>query len=236
MMRSALALGSVSARPRALRRAIGELIAGRVQATARVAGAKTNLRIVLLFATLAARRWRVKRARRVAPPSRGSWGGSTSAMQPRRLARSPWRSREGSARRPRTTYGHQPVSPRERRWRLPRTATASRPNTPLVTRSCSNAACLAERRARPRALDPRRDRRSARWPAVRSAGHPDRGQGAHALERFGPISFEARTGGARGLGVPPAGVLSARRYAAAKLARFADRAVRAPGGSSGSLA
>jgi triphosphoribosyl-dephospho-CoA synthase len=46
-------LARVSARPRALRRAIGELIAGRVQATARVAGAKTNLRIVLLFATLA---------------------------------------------------------------------------------------------------------------------------------------------------------------------------------------
>lgn len=53
MVRSALALGPVFARPRVLRRAVGELIAEGVQATARVAGANTNLGIVLLFAPLA---------------------------------------------------------------------------------------------------------------------------------------------------------------------------------------
>jgi triphosphoribosyl-dephospho-CoA synthase len=53
MVRSALALGPVFARPRALRRTVGELIADGVQATARVAGANTNLGIVLLFAPLA---------------------------------------------------------------------------------------------------------------------------------------------------------------------------------------
>jgi len=53
MVRSALALGPVLARPRVLRRRVGELIADGVQATARVAGANTNLGIVLLFAPLA---------------------------------------------------------------------------------------------------------------------------------------------------------------------------------------
>ena len=53
MVRSALALGPVFARRRARRRAVGELIADGVRATARVAGANTNLGIVLLFAPLA---------------------------------------------------------------------------------------------------------------------------------------------------------------------------------------
>ncbi len=53
MVRSALALGPVFARPRVLRRTVGELIAEGVRATARVAGANTNLGIVLLFAPLA---------------------------------------------------------------------------------------------------------------------------------------------------------------------------------------
>jgi triphosphoribosyl-dephospho-CoA synthase len=53
MVRSALALGPVFARPRVLRRTVGELIADGVHATARVAGASTNLGIVLLFAPLA---------------------------------------------------------------------------------------------------------------------------------------------------------------------------------------
>lgn len=52
MVRSALALGPVFARPRVLRRTVGELIADGVRATARVAGANTNLGIVLLFAPL----------------------------------------------------------------------------------------------------------------------------------------------------------------------------------------
>ena len=53
MVRSALALGPVFTRPRALRESVGELIADAVQATGRVAGANTNLGIVLLFAPLA---------------------------------------------------------------------------------------------------------------------------------------------------------------------------------------
>jgi triphosphoribosyl-dephospho-CoA synthase len=53
MVRSALALGPVFARPRLLRRSVGELISDGVEATARVAGANTNLGIVLLFAPLA---------------------------------------------------------------------------------------------------------------------------------------------------------------------------------------
>jgi triphosphoribosyl-dephospho-CoA synthase len=52
MVRSALALGRVFARRRVLRRSVGELIADGVSATARVAGANTNLGIVLLFAPL----------------------------------------------------------------------------------------------------------------------------------------------------------------------------------------
>jgi triphosphoribosyl-dephospho-CoA synthase len=52
MVRSALALGPVFARDRVRRRAVGELIADGVQATARVAAANTNLGIVLLFAPL----------------------------------------------------------------------------------------------------------------------------------------------------------------------------------------
>jgi triphosphoribosyl-dephospho-CoA synthase len=52
MVRSALALGPVFARRRVLRRTVGELIADGVAATARVAGANTNLGIVLLFAPL----------------------------------------------------------------------------------------------------------------------------------------------------------------------------------------
>ena len=53
MVRSALALGPVFARERVLRRSVGELISDGVEATARVAGANTNLGIVLLFAPLA---------------------------------------------------------------------------------------------------------------------------------------------------------------------------------------
>jgi triphosphoribosyl-dephospho-CoA synthase len=52
MVRSALALGPVFGRDRVLRRSVGELIADGAQATARVAGANTNLGIVLLFAPL----------------------------------------------------------------------------------------------------------------------------------------------------------------------------------------
>lgn len=53
MVRSALALGPVFARARVLRASVGELIADGVQATLGVAGANTNLGIVLLFAPLA---------------------------------------------------------------------------------------------------------------------------------------------------------------------------------------
>jgi triphosphoribosyl-dephospho-CoA synthase len=52
MVRSALALGSVFAGRRVLRRTVGELIADGVRATSRVARANTNLGIVLLFAPL----------------------------------------------------------------------------------------------------------------------------------------------------------------------------------------
>ena len=52
MVRSALALGPVFAREAARRRTVGELIADGVEATAQVAGANTNLGIVLLFAPL----------------------------------------------------------------------------------------------------------------------------------------------------------------------------------------
>lgn len=52
MLRSALALGPVFARPAALRRSVGELIADGVAATQRVTSANTNLGIVLLFAPL----------------------------------------------------------------------------------------------------------------------------------------------------------------------------------------
>jgi triphosphoribosyl-dephospho-CoA synthase len=53
MVRSGLALGPVFSRGRVLRRTVGELISDGVEATARVAGANTNLGIVLLFAPLA---------------------------------------------------------------------------------------------------------------------------------------------------------------------------------------
>ena len=53
MVRSALVLGPVFARRRVLQRRVGELIADGVEATAQVAGANTNLGIVLLFAPLA---------------------------------------------------------------------------------------------------------------------------------------------------------------------------------------
>jgi triphosphoribosyl-dephospho-CoA synthase len=52
MLRSALALGPVFGLERVLRRSVGELISDGVEATARVAGANTNLGIVLLFAPL----------------------------------------------------------------------------------------------------------------------------------------------------------------------------------------
>src|SRR5215469_9412037 len=52
MVRSALALGPVFARRQALRRGVGELIADGVEATAQIAGANTNLGIVLLYAPL----------------------------------------------------------------------------------------------------------------------------------------------------------------------------------------
>jgi triphosphoribosyl-dephospho-CoA synthase len=52
MVRSGLALGRVFARERVRSRGVGELIAGGVEATARVARANTNLGIVLLFAPL----------------------------------------------------------------------------------------------------------------------------------------------------------------------------------------
>src|SRR5215475_6506496 len=52
MVRSALALGPVFGRGRALRRSVGELILDGVQTTLQVAGANTNLGIVLLFAPL----------------------------------------------------------------------------------------------------------------------------------------------------------------------------------------
>jgi triphosphoribosyl-dephospho-CoA synthase len=52
MVRSALALGPVFAGCAARRRSVGELICDGVAATARVAGANTNLGIVLLFAPL----------------------------------------------------------------------------------------------------------------------------------------------------------------------------------------
>jgi triphosphoribosyl-dephospho-CoA synthase len=53
MVRSALALGPVFGRGRALQRSVGELIVDGVEATSQVAGANTNLGIVLLFAPLA---------------------------------------------------------------------------------------------------------------------------------------------------------------------------------------
>jgi triphosphoribosyl-dephospho-CoA synthase len=52
MVRSALALGPVFERRRAVQRRVGELIADGVEATAQVARANTNLGIVLLFAPL----------------------------------------------------------------------------------------------------------------------------------------------------------------------------------------
>jgi uncharacterized protein len=48
------------------------------------------------------------------------------------------------------------------------------------------------------------------------------------LELFGPGSFEAHVRGARGLGVPAAGVPPATACAKVKLVLFADRDVRAP--------
>ncbi len=49
-----------------------------------------------------------------------------------------------------------------------------------------------------------------------------------SLELFGPGSFEAHVRGARGLGLPAAGVPPARSCAAAKLVLFADRTLQAP--------
>jgi triphosphoribosyl-dephospho-CoA synthase len=52
MVRSALALGPVFGRDRAVGRSVGELIADGVEATAQATSANTNLGIVLLFAPL----------------------------------------------------------------------------------------------------------------------------------------------------------------------------------------
>ncbi len=49
-----------------------------------------------------------------------------------------------------------------------------------------------------------------------------------ALELFGPGSFEAHVRGARGIGLPTAGIPPARRSARVKLVLFAERDVRAP--------
>jgi uncharacterized protein len=49
-----------------------------------------------------------------------------------------------------------------------------------------------------------------------------------SLELFGPGSFEAHVQGARGLGLPVAGVPPARNCAAVKLVLFADRRLCAP--------
>ena len=49
-----------------------------------------------------------------------------------------------------------------------------------------------------------------------------------SLELFGPGSFEAHVRGARGLGLPTAGVPPARNCAGVKLVLFADRTVCAP--------
>jgi predicted ATP-grasp superfamily ATP-dependent carboligase len=48
------------------------------------------------------------------------------------------------------------------------------------------------------------------------------------LELFGPGSFEAHVRGARGLGLPLAGIPPATPCAKVKLVLFADRDVRAP--------
>jgi methenyltetrahydromethanopterin cyclohydrolase len=49
-----------------------------------------------------------------------------------------------------------------------------------------------------------------------------------SLELFGPGSFEAHVRGARGIGLPTAGAVPARRCAAVKLVLFADRTVCTP--------
>jgi predicted ATP-grasp superfamily ATP-dependent carboligase len=48
------------------------------------------------------------------------------------------------------------------------------------------------------------------------------------LELFGPGSFEAHVRGARGLGLPAAGIPPATRCASVKLVLFAERNLRAP--------
>jgi triphosphoribosyl-dephospho-CoA synthase len=68
MVRSALVLGPVFSARRVRRRSVGELIADGVEATASVAGANTNLGIVLLFAPLV----RAAVARRADEPLRAA--------------------------------------------------------------------------------------------------------------------------------------------------------------------
>ncbi len=82
MVRSALALGRVCGRDAALRRTVGELIADGVEATAQVAGANTNLGIVLLFAPLV----RAAVTRRADEPLRGALERTLAALDVRDAA------------------------------------------------------------------------------------------------------------------------------------------------------
>ena len=97
MVRSALALGPVFARRRARARSVGELIADGVDATARVAGANTNLGIVLLFAPLV--RAAVDAAE-PARPLRAAIERTLAAARRRRRRRGVRGDRPGQSRRP----------------------------------------------------------------------------------------------------------------------------------------
>ena len=125
------------------RRSVGELIADGVEATARVAARQHQPRDrapVRAAGPRGGRRGEPDETLRAghradARPS------STSTTPPPRSRRSPGPTPAAWARRPSTTSGLRRASRCARRWRPPRTATASPRSTRPVTRSCSTPAC-----------------------------------------------------------------------------------------------
>ena len=116
---------------RAGERGVGETVLAAVRATRRVAGANTNLGIVLLLAPLA-------RAALLGGPLRDRAGGGARRAHARRRARrvrGDPRGRGGRPRRARssTTCARRRPSRCARRWPPPPTATRSQPSTPPAT-------------------------------------------------------------------------------------------------------
>ena len=111
---------------------VGERIEAAVDATWAVAGCNTNLGILLLCAPIARAVELRRRARHRHPcerPSKACWARSTCLTRRRPSAPSPGPARAAWVRRRTRMSGARRASTCARRWRLRRTATASRAST-----------------------------------------------------------------------------------------------------------